>query len=353
MPRSQSQQHPRTPDHGLVVWLAICCMAIFAMVVIGGVTRLTGSGLSMVEWRPLMGLLPPMTAGEWERVFTLYKASPQFQLVNLQMSLAEFQNIFWWEYVHRLWGRLIGLIFVLPLIWFAVRRRIGRRLGFQLFGLLMLGLAQGLLGWYMVKSGLVDRPEVSQYRLTAHLALALLLYAALFMTALSLLPPRAAQWSSPERIAARRLRPFTAGLIFVVVMTILAGGFMAGTDAGRIYNTYPLMDGRLFPPGYFRIDPWLLNPFENVIAVNFNHRWLGTITALFTGLIWLLGRRLASGPRRITNAVSGVVAVQFGLGITTLLTEVPVAPAALHQAGAVLLLTVTLWLYHALARSAD
>jgi cytochrome c oxidase assembly protein subunit 15 len=351
MQRSRSVILPVAPDNGLAFWLFTCAAAVFAMVVIGGVTRLTDSGLSMVEWRPLMGILPPLSDAEWQRVFGLYQQSPQFQLVNASMTLTDFKTIFWWEYIHRLWGRLIGLFFVLPLIWFFIKGRIDGALGVRLFGLLLLGAAQGFLGWYMVKSGLVDRPEVSQYRLTAHLALALLLYAASLSTALALVRRRDLPLSLSERAAAGTMRPIVAGFILLIAVTILAGGFMAGTDAGRTFTSYPLMDGRLFPSGYFHIEPWFANPFENVTAINFNHRWLGTLTALYALVVWLLGRNLEATSRRLTWPLIGVVSLQFGLGIATLLSAVPIDLAAAHQAGAVLLLTVGLGLYHEVGRS--
>ena len=181
------------------LWLLVCCAMVLAMIVIGGLTRLTGSGLSMVEWRPFLGLLPPFSEAEWQRVFALYQTSPEFREVNAGIDLAGFKSIFWLEYIHRLWGRLIGVVFLLPLLWFLVRRQVNRPLGLKLVGLFVLGGLQGLLGWYMVRSGLVDVPEVSQYRLVAHLGLALLIYALMLWTALRLL------WPRPQTVPDRRL----------------------------------------------------------------------------------------------------------------------------------------------------
>ncbi|MCZ6603976.1 MAG: COX15/CtaA family protein [Alphaproteobacteria bacterium] len=345
MSETAVRHSPFPSDRGVAAWLFVCAAAVFAMVVIGGITRLTESGLSMVEWRPLYGFLPPLTLPEWERVFALYRQTPQFDHMFPEMTLSEFKSIFWWEYVHRLWGRLIGLFFAGPLVWFAIRRRIGKRLGVRLAVIFVLGGLQGLLGWYMVKSGLVDRPEVSQYRLTAHLGLALVTYALLIWTGLDL-SPRPASGPSPAKSLA-------ITLLVAVALTILAGGFMAGTDAGRAFTSYPLMDGRLWPGGYFALSPWYANLFENVTAINFNHRWLGTATALLGLVAWFKTRGQAGPVGRIAAFLLAVLALQFALGLATLLAAVPVALAAAHQAGAVLLLTVALWLTYETRGSGD
>ena len=227
-------QWPPASDRAIAAWLFTVAAMVLVMVSIGGITRLTGSGLSIVEWRPLMGFLPPLTEAEWTRVFTLYQTSPQYQDVNAGMTLAGFKTIFWWEYVHRLWGRLIGLVFLLPFLWFLVRRYIGWSLAPRLGLLFILGGAQGVLGWYMVRSGLIDIPEVSQYRLAAHLVLALALYVALLWTALQLRHPE------PETTPDRRLagiRALAITTFVLVTVTILSGAFVAGTDAGLIFNT--------------------------------------------------------------------------------------------------------------------
>lgn len=328
-----------TARRPIAVWLLLCCGAVFAMVVIGGVTRLTGSGLSMVEWRPLIGALPPLSDAEWQRVFALYQASPEYRETNLSMTLAEFRGIFWWEYVHRLWGRLIGALFLLPFLWFLVRGRIDRALAPRLVLLFALGALQGLLGWYMVRSGLVDVPEVSQYRLAAHLTLALAIYAALLWTALEVL------WPRPSAVADRRLagvRRLAWSLVALLAVTVVSGTFMAGTHAGWTYNTL-LMDGELVPAGY-AIDPWYAAPFENVTAINFNHRVLALATLALALATWWRSRWLALAPRgrRLANVLAAWAGVQVALGIATLLLVVPVALGALHQAGAVVLLTLAL-----------
>ncbi len=270
------------PTRRVGQWLLLCCGMLLAMIVVGGLTRLTGSGLSMVEWRPVYGILPPLGEAEWRRIFGLYQASPEFRQINPDLGLAGFKSIFWWEYVHRVWGRLIGGVFLLPFLWFLVRGRIGPALGLRLAALFVLGGLQGLLGWYMVRSGLVDVPGVSQYRLVAHLALALAIYALMLWTALGLL------WPRPETVPDHRLRSLrglarlAAGLI---ALTLFSGGFMAGTHAGWTFNTFPLMDGALFPADYVA-DPWYLSPFESIAAIQLNHRALAIASLLVVVAVW-------------------------------------------------------------------
>lgn len=315
---------------------------VFAMVVIGGATRLTESGLSMVEWRPLIGFLPPLGEAAWHRVFDLYRETPEYQKINAGMTLAEFRTIFWWEFVHRLWGRLIGLAFLLPFAWFVLRGQVGRRLAPRLALVFVLGVAQAALGWYMVRSGLVDVPEVSQYRLTAHLSLALVIHAALLwigMTlALSPPPTIADRWLS----GARRLAIATLGLIS---LTIIAGGFVAGTNAGLTYNTFPLMDGTLLPAGYMA-GGWTVAPFEDIATIQFHHRVLA-ITTLIIGLAtWWRTRWLVLTPRGrfAANTLGLMLLTQVTLGVATLLFVVPVTLGVAHQAGAVILLSAAIWL---------
>lgn len=336
----------RAPHTAVGLWLLACCAMVLAMAVIGAITRLTDSGLSIMEWAPLSGTLPPLSQAEWERLFTLYRQIPQYQQVNAWMGLEEFKTIFWWEYIHRLWGRLIGVVFALPLAWFWLRGRIDRKLGGRLLIALTLGAAQGLLGWFMVASGFAERTDVSQYRLTAHLLLALAIYAYLLWLALGVL------WPQPERSddpAAPALRRALQGLLALVALTIASGGFVAGLNAGLTYNTFPLMDGALIPRGYNLLSPWIVNLFENVTAVQFNHRLLAVATvATALGLwLWSLSRDLAP-PAQLGFAALAILAlIQLALGITTLLLVVPVALGAAHQAGAILVLTAAIWtLYH-------
>jgi heme a synthase len=263
------------------------------------------------------------------------------------MGLDEFKTIFWWEYIHRLWGRLIGVVFAVPFLWFWLRRRLRRELVPHLLVMFLLGGLQGALGWYMVASGFAARTDVSQYRLVAHLAAAVAIYAYILWVALGLLLPR------PEPSADRRigrLRRLLAGLAGLVALTMAAGGFVAGLDAGFIYNTFPLMDGRLVPDDYGVLRPWLLNLFENVAAVQFDHRALATLTAATAFGLWLYSRRLRLAPRAraaCTLVLAGT-AGQFALGIAALVLVVPVWLGALHQAGALILLALTLMAIHLL-----
>jgi cytochrome c oxidase assembly protein subunit 15 len=323
-------------------WLFACCGLIFLMVVVGGITRLTLSGLSITEWKPVIGIVPPLSAADWAVEFARYQQIPEYRAIHFAMSLDEFKSIYYWEYFHRLLGRLIGVAFAVPFIWFMARRRLPRHLAPSLAGILLLGFLQGLLGWYMVKSGLADRVEVSQYRLTAHLALALAIYAAILWTALSIIRGSPFQEPSPGwRWAA------DAALV-LVVLTILAGGFVAGTRAGLTYNTFPLMDGRLVPAGYDQLQPLWLNWFENIAAVQFDHRVLAVATVSTIFVLWAAGLRanLPKPARKALHALLAVAVLQVALGISTLLLVVPIPLAAAHQAGAVLLLTAAIVLRH-------
>jgi cytochrome c oxidase assembly protein subunit 15 len=337
-------------DRSIAIWLIACATMIFVMVVLGGVTRLTESGLSITEWQPITGIMPPLGDAAWQAEFARYREIPQFRLVHSWMTLDDFKTIFFWEWLHRLWGRLIGLAFALPFLWFLLRRRIPSGLAPRLVGILVLGGAQGVLGWVMVKSGLADRVEVSQYRLVAHLGLAILLYAAIVWTALDLLRRQA----SPS-VPSAGLRRAAGLIVTLVFLTLLAGGFVAGLHAGLTYNTFPLMDGRLVPEGYFQLGPWWLNWFENVAAVQFDHRLLATATlaAIAAFAIAASRRALSRDARRAVAALMALGAIQVGLGIATLLLVVPIPLAAAHQAGAVLLFTAALAARHALRRPAS
>ncbi len=330
----------------VAAWLLACCALVFAMVVVGGVTRLTHSGLSIVEWQPIVGTLPPLNEAQWLATFDKYQLTPEYQKVNQGMSLDAFKAIFWWEYFHRLLGRMIGVVFLLPLLWFWWRGRIDRPLALKLAGIFVLGGLQGAMGWYMVKSGLVDDPRVSQYRLTAHLSFALAIYAAMLWTALGLLYPGA----GAPRTRHRRLRRFSWIITASVAYMVITGGFVAGTHAGFAYNTFPLMNGHLVPPEIFMLEPWPLNFFNNMATVQFDHRLGAWLLALLVPWFWLGARREALTPRARLNLalLAGMLALQIALGIGTLLLVVPVPLAAAHQAGAVLLLTAALLANHAL-----
>ena len=320
----------------VATWLFVCCGAVAAMVLIGGITRLTDSGLSIAEWRPLMGALPPLSDAEWDRVFALYRETSEYRLQNAGMTLAGFKTIFWWEYLHRLWGRLIGVIFVVPLAWFALRGRLDRGLGLRLLGIFALGGLQGLIGWWMVASGLVDRVDVSPYRLAVHLGVAFLIYALLFWTALGLVSSRT-QAAPPERV--RRL---AWAALAMVSVTVMAGALVAGTKAGLIYNTFPLMGGQLVPPDYAALQPFLLNVFENPAAVQFNHRLVAISTVVFLGVFWWITRRDPALARPAT-VMFALGCLQAAIGIWTVLLVVPLPLGVAHQAGALALLTAALW----------
>jgi heme a synthase len=325
----------------VAVWLLVCCALVFALVVVGGITRLTRSGLSIVEWQPIVGILPPLTDAQWQDVFYKYQQTPEYQKVNLGMSLGEFKRIFWWEYFHRLLGRAVGLVFFLPLLYFALGRRIGAGLAVRLFGIFLLGALQGALGWYMVTSGLVDDPRVSQYRLTAHLGLAFLIFAAILWTALGLLAPlRAAPVPQHHRLYA-----FAAGLSAIIFVMALSGGLVAGMHAGLAYNTFPLMNGHLVPPEYLALQPWYRNLFNNVAAVQFDHRLIAWLLAILVPVFWLRTRSIQLEPRArlACNLLVLALALQIALGISTLLLMVPVPLAAAHQAGALTLFAVSIW----------
>jgi cytochrome c oxidase assembly protein subunit 15 len=343
-----SPARPTAPaPRSVGVWLAVCAAMVVVMIVLGGATRLTESGLSMTNWRPVTGWLPPLTEDAWQKQFDGYRQSPEFRKANFWMKLADFKGIFWLEYLHRLWGRLIGLAFALPLAWFWARRRIPAALGWRLAGLLALGAAQGAMGWYMVKSGLVDQPAVSQYRLAAHLSLALLIYALLLWQALRILAPR-----PPP--AGTALRGASWLLLGWVCVTVVWGALVAGIDAGLAYNTFPLMDGRLVPPGFFTLQPWWTNFGENTAAVQFTHRVLGTGAVL--GALWLAWRaRTAAIPpaaRTAAGIVAGLALAQMALGIATLLSGVALPLAIGHQAGAVAVFSAVIWLLYALGSAA-
>lgn len=331
----------------VAVWLLLCCAMIFAMVSLGGVTRLTGSGLSMVEWDPIFGWLPPLNEAQWEAVFAKYRESPEYRKVNIGMDLHGFKSIYWFEYAHRLLGRSIGMVFLLPLLWFAVRGMLSRPLGLRLAAAFVLGGLQGVLGWYMVKSGLVDRPHVSQYRLTAHLGLALLIYGYLLWLLFDLLFPRPGGTS-----ASAGLRRSAVALLGLIGLTILSGGFVAGLKAGLAYNTFPKMGDQWLPPAGWMLEPGWRNLFENIATVQFDHRLLATLTLLSVMALWVyVVRRPSSSTVRLGAHLLLIAAIaQVGLGIATLLLHVPVAVAATHQAGALTLLTLMIFTTHRLRR---
>jgi cytochrome c oxidase assembly protein subunit 15 len=327
----------------VALWLLACCGLVALMVLVGGITRLTHSGLSIVEWQPLIGALPPLDESDWQALFAKYQQTPEYKQVNFGMSLAAFKAIFFWEYVHRLLGRLIGLAFFVPFVWFWIRGRLDRPLAWKLLGVFVLGGLQGAMGWYMVQSGLVDDPRVSHFRLTAHLGLAFLIFGAMLWVALGLLAPRGTAGSAaPSRLAA-----IVAGLVFVQV---LLGGLVAGIRAGKAYNTFPLMGGRLVPPETFMIDPWWKNFFYNMATVQLDHRMMAWLLVALAGWLWLRTMRTVASPRARVAAhlLVALIVAQFVLGVWTLLLQVPVALGAAHQVVAVLVFGSALFTAHAL-----
>ena len=329
-------------------WLLICCAMIYGMVVLGGVTRLTGSGLSMVQWDPIFGVVPPLSHDAWEAVFAEYQKSPEYRKINIGMDLDGFKSIYWFEYSHRLLGRSIGAVFLLPFLYFLFRRKLAGPLVPRLWFAFVLGGLQGLLGWYMVKSGLVDNPHVSQYRLTAHLSLALLIYSWLLWILYGLLFRRDAAPTNPTG-----LRTGARFLLGLAALTIVSGGFVAGLKAGRAYNTFPKMGDQWLPPAGWTLQPGWRNLFENIATVQFDHRVLAISTFTCIALFWLTALRARTTASALTaiHLLMLMALIQVALGISTLLLHVPVALAATHQAGALMLLTLLLLVNHRLTKS--
>ncbi|KAI9001140.1 COX15-CtaA-domain-containing protein [Trametes punicea] len=371
-------------------WLLASAGLVFAVIVVGGITRLTESGLSITEWKPITGVLPPLSRAQWEEEFEKYKATPEFKLLNHSITVDEFKGIFFWEWGHRVLGRLIGVGFVVPLAYFAFRRRLTSTLPKHLTAMAFLIGAQGALGWYMVKSGLEDSlletpgavPRVSQYRLAAHLGTAFVLYAGMFGTGLAAimdwryatkglwsgLKENGAKWK--EILENPHVRTFSRGvkgLSALVFLTALSGAFVAGLDAGLLYNEFPLMGGRLAPPAGELFDPayakspdrsdiWWRNLFENPTTVQFDHRCLAITTYVATGLMYAstlnpaLRAILPPLTKRMAASAFAMANVQVLLGISTLLYLVPIPLAAAHQAGSVMLLTTMIHLLVSLRR---
>jgi cytochrome c oxidase assembly protein subunit 15 len=331
---------PAPKPLALSFWLLAVAFLVLAMVVVGGITRLTESGLSITRWEPISGALPPLGDAQWQAEFAAYRQSPQYQLVNSGMTLADFRAIFFWEYIHRLLGRLIGLAFALPLAWFAWRRAIPRFYGWKLVAILALGGLQGAIGWWMVASGLVDRPEVSHIRLAIHLLTALAIFSACLWTALDLL--------ALARGGARPARMPTAGIwaLSFLALQLMFGAYVAGLDAGFAYNSWPKMGDEWFPSETPMMHPLFRNLVDNPIVVQFVHRWLAWLVAAMVALLARAAWR--AGHRRHAAALLGAVAVQILLGISTLLSGVYLPVAVAHQGVAVLLLGTILAASHRL-----
>lgn len=320
-------------DRGIANWLFLCAAVVFAIVVIGGITRLTRSGLSIVEWKPVSGVVPPIGEAAWHAEFEKYKATPEYRLVNHGMSLAEFKNIFWWEFIHRIFARLVGVFFLLPYLWFLFKKRIHGYLAGKLAVIFALGAFQGFLGWYMVKSGLSQDPHVSHLRLMSHLLVAVLIFAMMVTTA----------WQvrqTPAIGGPRNLAWLNVVFAFIILGS---GALVAGLKAGKMYNTFPLMNGQYFPQGMWGFSPWYSNLTDNPVMVQFLHRNLAYAFGVFLALqLWR--ERAALSLRHPLAFVGMAYLLQFTLGVLTLLSGVPVWLGALHQANALVLFTATLWL---------
>ena len=349
-PAFESARARSASPRSAALWLLACCALVCAMIVLGGATRLTHSGLSIVEWQPIVGTLPPLTDAAWQDAFIKYQATPEFRQVNHAMDVTAFKRIFWWEYFHRLLGRAIGVAFVVPLIAFVVRRRLPAGLATRLGAIFALGALQGAMGWYMVQSGLSDDPRVSHFRLTAHLALALAIFAAMLWIALSLLRPSSSTQRDARLQPLRRAAAAIASLVFLMALT---GGLVAGLRAGAVYNTFPSMNGHVVPPEILMLDPWYRNVFYNMATVQFDHRLLGWALACSAPWFWWRLRRHAevvpSAARSGAHVLLAALALQIALGISTLLLHVPVVLGVLHQGGAVLLFAAALNVAHALS----
>jgi heme a synthase len=349
------------PEHRrrhLRTWFLAGAALTFLILVIGGITRLTQSGLSIVDWRPIMGVIPPLNEGQWREAFEAYRQFPEYQLLRRGMSLEEFKFIFFWEYVHRLAARLVGVVFLVPFLVFWVRGYFNRPLLKWSLGLFALGAMQGLLGWLMVASGLVDRPSVSHFRLAAHLSLALVIFGCCIWLAreMSWRPAKGARASEVGADPVRHSGDMPAGLRGVyllgalLALQIVWGAFVAGLKAGMIYNTFPLMAERLIPPGAWELQPWVMNLLANSATVQWTHRVLGTVLLVAAVLVFVRQLKPASDPRLrvLSAAFLLLVGVQYAIGVATLLLRVPVTLGVLHQAMAAVVLAVwLLWLYEA------
>lgn len=341
LPRINAVERADRNRHAIAWWLAGVAALVFIMVVVGGLTRLTESGLSITEWKPVTGALPPMSEAHWQSEFELYKQIPQYEIMNKGMTLHEFKTIYWWEWSHRFLGRLIGLAFLVPFLWFAATGRIERAMLPRLIFLFVLGGMQGVLGWWMVMSGLTERTEVSQYRLAAHLGLATAIYGALIWTALDMAHGKSTRFLSGLSKAALAL------LVFVFAQTIL-GAFVAGIRAGLIYNTWPLMAGAFIPDGLMKMSPVWHNFFENHLTVQFQHRIAAYL--LLAAAAWHAWSARKSEGAAGANLLLAAVVAQAALGIWTVLWVVPIPLGALHQAGAMVVVGVAVWHAHRLAK---
>ena len=326
----------------LRIWLGVIALLIVAMILVGGATRLTESGLSITEWKPVTGTIPPLSDADWQDAFEAYKQIPQYTELNRGMSLGQFKTIYWWEWTHRFLGRLIGLVFFVPVVAFWIAGYIPRALLPRLIGLFVLGGIQGAVGWYMVKSGLVDRTSVSQYRLMIHFGIA----AAILGYTLWLLFGLGSEGQGRRTPARSSAAAWVAGLVLgLIFLQLLAGALVAGLDAGMGYNTWPLIDGTFIPEGLSAASPWYLNLFENGLAVQFNHRMLAyaLVLATLAQAVWLGVRRAPQILFGTALTLAVLTLMQGTLGVWTLLLAVPITLGLAHQAGAIAVFVVALY----------
>ena len=322
----------------IIFWLFINCLMIIAMVIIGGITRLTESGLSMVDWNLFSGVIPPLNEDQWQKLFEMYKLYPEYNLINYDMNLSEFKSIYFWEYFHRIWGRLIGLTFFVPFLYFLIIRKISKKLLTFLSIALSLGIFQAFMGWYMVKSGLIDKPDVSQYRLAAHLSTAFLIYVILLFLTWN-------QYRVGYNLTNKNFKTsyLKFGTCFsLTLLTIISGAFVAGTNAGLAYSNFPLMGDTFLPPDPFSLNPLWKNFFENISLVQFDHRLLATITALTIFFVCLSSKKMYFGTiiDKFLNVLICLILIQYSLGILTLKFHIPISLGVIHQLGSMLVLSI-------------
>ena len=328
--------------NSIMLWLITLTIMVFLIIIIGGLTRLTDSGLSMVDWQPILGTIPPLNYNQWMDVFNDYKLTPEFLYVNKNITLDEFKYIFWWEWFHRFFARLIGIVFIIPFIYFLIKKNLNSFFYKRFSIIFSLGLFQAVVGWWMVKSGLSDDPFVSPYRLTFHLTNAVIIYALLLWTSVEYYHLKSANF-----ISIRSKNILILISIILVFVTILSGGFMAGSHAGQSFNTYPLMNGKIIPDDIYLEELGFLNMFENTVTINFNHRWIATITFIYTFSFfsYLIFKKVINLSNKIIISVLLILTLQFLLGIMALLSNVSIYYGSLHQTNSIALLSILLVAY--------
>ncbi len=328
----------------IYIWLLTITAMVLLIIVIGGLTRLTDSGLSMTDWRPILGVIPPLSLESWLAVFEMYKQTPEYKIVNKNMTLNEFKYIFWWEWFHRIFARAIGVVFLIPLIYFSFKKQIQSSLYIRLGIVFVFGLFQAVIGWWMVKSGLTENPYVSPYRLTFHLLNALIIFSILLWIAMDY------RYSSNISFLSnpKTTEFYILVAVILIFITIATGGFMAGTNSGQSFNTFPLMNGKIIPDDYVIDDLGIYNIFENTVAINFNHRWLSIF--VFFYILFVCFKFIKFDNKNISSTLVYLVlfflTLQVILGIITLLSNVYLPVASLHQTNSILLLSTLLISYH-------